>query len=148
MKREVVCFNELAIEPLCKDKGEAKQRIANFVYLLRELRVHTGVKKVRHKDYMMSIPLTRDMTLQDYCNKHGRDKEAILLISMFVHPQVDMNDDVSLESYLDTTTELKQLDGTRKEADGFNAAYCQNTFCVGFLSDNSWEKDFYDITVT
>lgn len=148
MKREIVCFNELSIDPLCKDKAEAKQRIANFVYLLRELRENTGIKKVRHKEYMTSISLTGDMTLQDYCNMHIRDNEAILLMSMFVHPQVNMDDDVSLESYLDTTTELKQTDGTRKEADGFNAAYCQNTFCVGFLSDDSWEKDFHDITVT
>lgn len=75
MKRDVVCFNELAIEPLCKDNGAAKQRIANFVYLLRKLREHTGVKKVRHKEYLTSIPLTGDMTLQDYCNMHARDND-------------------------------------------------------------------------
>lgn len=148
MKREIVCFNELSIAPLCEDNTEAKQRIADFIHLLRELRENIGVKKVRHKEYMTSIPLTEDMTLQDYCNRYNHDNKAILLMSMFVHPQVDMDDDVSLESYLDTTTELKQSDGTRIEADGFNAAYCQNTFCVGFLSDDSWKKDFYDITVS
>lgn len=148
MKREIICFNELSIEPLCKDKAEAKQRIAKFIHVLRELRENIGVKKVRHKEDMTSISLTRDMTLQDYCNMNARDSKAILLMSMFVRPQVDMNDDVTLESYLDTKTELKQSDGTKKEADGFNAAYCQNTFCVGFLSDDSWNKDLYDITVT
>lgn len=148
MRREIVCFNELSINPLCKDNDEAKQRIAKFIHILHELRENTGLKKIRHKEYITGIPLTGDMTLQDYCIRHNHDNEAILLMSMFVHPQVDMDDDVSLESYLDTTTELKQPDGTKEEADGFNAAYCQNTFCVGFLSDESWKKDFYDITVT
>ncbi len=148
MIKEVVCFNDLSVQPLCDSKAMAKQRVADFIYLLREMRSHTGVKKVRHKEYMTGIPLTGDMTLQDYCNEHIHDKEAILLMSMFIHPQVDIEDDVTLENYLDTTTELKLADGSQIIADGFNAAYCQNTFCVGFFSDSFWEKEFYDITVT
>ena len=148
MTREVVCFNDLSMLPLCKDRLDAEHRVADFVCLIREMRSHVGLKKVRHKDYMTAIRLTEDFSLQDYCNEHVHENVANLLISMFIHPQVDMNDDVTLESYLDTRTELQLTDGSRKEADGFNAAYCQNTFCVGFPSDELWENDFFDISVT
>lgn len=148
MTREVVCFNDLSIHPLCKDRSDAAHRVADFVSLIREMRSHVGLKKVRHKDYMTDIWLSEDFTLQDFCNQNIHSKEAILLMGMFIHPQVDMDDDGTLESYLDTRTELKLADGSRKEADGFNAAYCQNTFCIGFASEELWENDFFDISVT
>lgn len=148
MTREVVCFNDLSVQPLCNGIPDAERRVVDFVSLLRKMRSHVGLKKVRHKDYMTDIRLTEDFSLQDYCNDHVRESEAILLMSMFIHPQVDMDDDVTLGSYLDTKTELKLADGSWKEADGFNAAYCQNTFCVGFSSEELWENDFFDISVT
>lgn len=127
---------------------DAEHRVGDFVCLIREMRSHVGLKKVRHKDYMTDILLTKDFSLQDYCNKHIRENAAILLMSMFIHPQVDMNDDVTLEKYLDTNTELKMADGSLKETDGFNAAFCENTFCVGFPSEDFWENDFFDISIT
>jgi hypothetical protein len=148
MKRWFACFNELSVKPLCQTETDAEQRLRDFVSLLREIRGHTSVTKVRHADYMTSISLTDTMTMQDYCNAHINDPIAILLMSSFIHPQVDLDDDKSLQSYLDTTAAVNFPNGNSINGDGFNAAYCQNTFCVGFVSDPVWNDDFFNLTIT
>lgn len=146
--KNIVCFNELSIQPLCQTEAEVEQRIGDFVSLLKEVRNHTGVTKVRHADYMTSIPLTEDITMQDYCNAHTKSPQAIILMNTFIHPQVDMDDDVTLQSYLDTVTEVVVDENQTQWADGFNAAYCQNTFCIGFDSEDVWHNDFFDLKIT
>lgn len=148
MKRWFACFNELSEQPLCQTEADAVQRLHDFATLFREVRGHTSVKKVRHADYMTSISLTDTMTMQDYCNAHINEPLAILLMSSFIHPQVDLDDDNSLQSYLDTTTMVHFPNGNNIIGDGFNAAYCQNTFCVGFVSDSLWNDDFFNLTIT
>lgn len=148
MNRWFVCFNELSERPLCQTTADAEERLRVFAYLLRKIRNHTAVKKVRHADNMTSISLTDTMTMQDYCNTHINEPIAIMLLSSFIRPQVDMDDDNSLQSYLDTTAELNLPNGKSVNADGFNAAYCQNTFCVGFESETIWSNDFFNLTVT
>lgn len=144
----MVCFNELSINPTCKSVAQAEQRVKDFALLMKEIRSHTEVTKVRYSGDLTSIPLTEDMTVQDYCNADMHNPLAIVLLSMFIKPQVDEEDDESLKSYLDTTVEISVGEDQRVEADGFNAAYCQGTFCVGFASESIWESDFFDISVT
>lgn len=147
MKRWFVCFNELSEQPLCQTDEEVEKRIHDFAELIREIRSHTSVTKVRYADYMTSISLTGSLTMQDYCNSHINDPVAIVLLSSFIRPQVDMDNDNSLQSYLDTTAEVELSKGIRKNGDGFNAAYCQNTFCVGFESNPVWERDYFNLTI-
>ena len=146
---DMVCFNELSIQPLCQTEAEADKRLKNFVALLKEVKRHTKITKIRHEKDLTSIPLSNGITVQDYCNKNIRSAEAIIVLSMFVHPQVDTEkDDSILQNYLDTETELLIDEKTSVPADGFNAAYCQSTFCVGFDSDSIWNNDFFDLKIT
>jgi hypothetical protein len=142
------CFNELSMQPLCTSEAAADQRVRHFLVMLREVRKHTNITKVRHDGDMTTIKLTPTLTLQDYLNVHTTNPAVRALLGIFTHPQVDMDDDISLKSYFDTTTEVKEENGLMTTADGFNAAYCQNTFCVGFESCAKWQNDFFDLTVT
>lgn len=143
----IACFNELSILPLCKTRTEAEQRLKYFVKLLQQVRQHTKITKIRYAGDLSKIYLTKEMTIQDYCNANARSPIAITLLSMFIKPQVDMEDDITLQKYLDTTTEIKMGNGKIRPADGFNAAYCQTTFCVGFNSNSLWDNDFFPLTV-
>lgn len=142
------CFNELSMQPLCTSEASAEQRVHNFLVMVKEVRKHTHITKVRHAGDMTTIQLTPTMTLQDYLNAHTKQPDVIALLGLFTPPQVDMDDDISLQSYFNTTTEVKMGDNVVTQADGFNAAYCQNTFCVGFKSCTTWENDFFDLIVT
>lgn len=142
------CFNELSLEPLCDSETSADQRVRKFLVMLREVRNHTHITKVRHDGDMTSILLTETQTLQDYINLHTKDPAVIALLGIFTQPQVDMDDDISLQSYFDTKTAVRIDNNNVVPADGFNAAYCQNTFCVGFESCAIWQEDFFDLTVT
>ena len=142
------CFNELSMRPLCASEGEAEQRVLHFLLMLREVRKHTNITKVRHSGDMTTIRLTPSLTLQDYLNAHTTQPAVIALLGIFTHPQVDMDDDISLQSYFDTEAEVIIGDDVVAPADGFNAAYCQNTFCVGFESCSTWQNDFFNLAVT
>lgn len=143
-----VCFNELSMQPLCASEKDAGQRVWNFLVMLREVRRHTNITKVRHAGDMTTIQLTSTLTLQDYLNAHITQPAMIALLGIFVHPQVDMDDDISLMSYFETTAEVKLGNDNVVLADGFNAAYCQNTFCVGFESCVMWQSDLFDLSIT
>ena len=142
------CFNELSIQPLCASEADADQRVRNFLLMFREVRVHTKIRKVRHSGDMTAIQLTSTLTLQDYLNAHTTQPAVIALLGIFTHPQVDMDDEISLQSYFGTETEVIIGNGVAALADGFNAAYCQNTFCVGFESCVTWQNDFFNLSVT
>lgn len=141
------CFNELSMQPLCTSETSAEQRVRNFLVMLREVRKHTHITKVRHAGDMTTIQLTPTLTLQDYLNAHTTQPAVRALLGIFVQPQVDMDDDISLQSYFDTMSEVKIGDNIVALADGFNAAYCQNTFCVGFESCATWQNDFFDLSI-
>lgn len=145
--RYFACFNELSLQPLCVSEVDAWQRVNRFLRMLKEVRSHTGIKKVRHDGDMTTIRLTDRLTLQDYVNTHMRNDAVRALLGLFVQPQVDMNDEISSQRYFDTETDVKLDDGSLMPADGFNAAYCQDTFCVGFESCVTWRKDFFDLCV-
>lgn len=142
------CFNELSTQPFCTSELSAEQRVRNFLVMMRELRKHTHITKVRHAGDMTTIHLTQNLTLQDYLNAHTTNPTVLSLLGIFIHPQVDMDDDISLQNYVDTSTEVKTGENNMILADGFNAAYCQNTFCVGFESCAIWQKDFFNLAVT
>ena len=148
MMGNIACFNDLSEKPLCKTEDEAERRLLYFVNLLKEVRIHRGITKVRHANDISQIYLTKDMTMQDYCNMHMHEPAVAALIWTIIHPQVDMNDDKTLQSYLDTTTEVIFNGDRNIVSDGFNAAYCQQTFCVGFNSGSVWNNDFFNISVT
>lgn len=142
------CFNELSTQPLCASVSDVEQRVRDFLIMLRDVRKHTGITKVRHAGDMTTIALTPALTLQDYLNTHTNDPAVRALLGIFTHPQVDEKDEISFQNYIDTATEIKMDDNSVTPADGFNAAYCQNTFCVGFESCATWQKDFFDLVVT
>lgn len=146
--RYFACFNELSTQPLCDSDADTEHRVRDFLITFREVRKHTGITKVRHAGDMTTIPLTPTLTLQDYLNAHTTNQAVRALLGIFTHPQVDTDDDISLQNYFDTTAEVKMGDESVIPADGFNAAYCQNTFCVGFESCATWQKDFFDLVVT
>ena len=103
---------------------------------------------MRHDGNLTTIQLTGTLTLQDYINSHTNDVAVRALLGIFVEPHIDTNDNVSFQAYCDTKTEVALGEGTFVLAEGFNAAYCQNTFCVGFESCATWQKDFFDLVVT
>lgn len=146
--RYFACFNELSMLPLCTSETSADQRVRNFLRMLREVRKHTHITKVRHEGDMTTIMLTDSLTLQDYLNAHTTDPAVRALLGIFTHPQIDMDDEISSQSYFDTATCVKTDADNFVPADGFNAAYCQNTFCVGFESCLIWQNDFFDLIVT
>ena len=118
------CFNELSIQPLCTSEMSAEQRVRNFLIMLMEVRKHTHITKVRHIGDLTTIQLTPTLTLQDYLNAHTKQPAVMALLGIFTQPQVDMDDDISLQSYFDTITEVKMGDNIVTLGDGFNAAYC------------------------
>ena len=142
------CFNELSTQPLCASVLNAEQRVRDFLIMLKNARKHTRITKVRHAGDMTTIPLTQTLTLQDYLNTHTTDPTVRALLGIFIHPQVDTDDDISLQNYFDTETEVDTGNNFMIPADGFNAAYCQNTFCVGFESCATWQNDFFNLVVT
>lgn len=144
----IACFNELSIYPLCSTEVDVEQRVNDFVSLLKEIRNHTNITKVRVFEDMVSIPLKDGISMWDFCCNHSKTPQAQILFSMIVHPQVDMDDDSSLQKYIDTNTEIYLDEDNKQLADGFNAAYCQNTFCIGFESSDVWSNDFFNITVS
>lgn len=146
--RYFACLNELSEQPLCVSEASAEQRVKGFIQMLSAVRKHTSITKVRHNGDMTSIPLTATMSLQDYINGHTKDNVVRALLGIIIHPQVDMEDDISLQKYVDTKVEVCLGEDVRAESDGFNAAYCQGTFCVGFESCDTWKNDFFDLTVT
>ena len=141
------CFNELSMQPLCTSESSAEQRVQKFLIMLKEVRKHTNITKVRYAGDMSTIQLTPTLTLQDYLNTHTTNPQVRALLGIFTQPQVDMKDDISLQSYFDTTVEVNVTKNLEAPADGFNAAYCQNTFCVGFESCATWQNDFFDLNV-
>lgn len=146
----VACFNELSPWPPCKTEAEADARIKNFVAFLKQVRDHTGITKVRHDGDLTSIRLTETMSVQDYCNKTCYDRNNPLpqiLMNMFVKPHVDTDDVTAFQSYMDTAAEVEFDGGACAAAEGFNAAYCQRTFCVGFDSSELWHNDFYKLII-
>lgn len=146
--KNFACFNELSVRPLCTSEASVDQRIRNFLKMLKEVRNHTHITKVRLEGEMTTVMLTETMSLMDYLNSHTTNPTIRAMLGIFIHPQVDMDDDISLQRYLDTRTDLKYDDGSIRQADGFNAAYCQNTFCVGMESCAMWQKDFFDLLVS
>lgn len=141
------CFNELSMQPLCTSEESAEQRVHNFLVMFKTVREHSEITKVRHSGNMTTIQLTATMTLQDYINSHTRQPAMMALLGIFTQPQVDMDDDISLQTYLDTSAEMRLANNVVSPADGFNAAYSQNTFCVGFWSSFIWERDYFELSV-
>lgn len=146
--RNFACFNELSVQPLCISETDADLRVRTFLKVLREVRMHTHITKVRHEGDMTTIKLTDSVTLQDYLNAHTTDPAVIALLGIFIYPQIDIDDEISSLDYFETETCVKTDCASIVHADGFNAAYCQNTFCVGFESCATWQNDFFDLLVS
>ena len=142
-----VCFNELALTPLCADRQETEIRIRLYVKTLEQLRLQKNIKKVRYHEHMTNIPLSKEMSLQEYCAAHRHDPISNLLLSTFTMPQVDEKNEPVLEKYCDTQVNV-QKEGKCLKAHGFNAAYCQGTYCVGFVSEDFWKDCLYLISIT
>lgn len=141
-----VCFNELSTYPLCFSEGDADVRILLYVQTLKEAVSH-GIKRVRYSDDLTSVPLTDSLSLQDYCNTRMRSERVQLIMSMASKPQVPMDDNEAIEAYLKTETKIEKK-GDAITADGFNAAFCLGTYCVGFASESFWDNPPFLIHVS
>ena len=80
----IACFNDLSVLPLCQNEAEAEERVRRFVTLLKEVRNHTGITKVRHAGDISMIRLTEGMTMQDYCNQHIHEPAVAALVEDFL----------------------------------------------------------------
>lgn len=146
MAANEICFNELSLTPLCADKQEVETRIRQYVDTLEQFRLQKGIKKIRYHEHMTAIRLSEDMNLQEYCAVHRHDPISNLLLSTFTMPQVDEKNESALEKYCDTQA-FVQKGEERLKAHGFNAAYCQGTYCIGFQPENFWANCLYPITI-
>lgn len=125
---------------------EVEKRIKQYCTTLKYIYDNIKVKKVRYHDHMANIFLMKGVSMQNYCSTHKRDTLAILLLSTFTMPQVDENNDSVLESYCDIQAFINK--GTKLiPTHGFNAAYCLNTFCIGFESEVFWKDCKYRIII-
>ena len=52
--KNFACFNELSVRPLCTSEASVDQRIRNFLKMLKEVRNHTHITKVRLEGEMTS----------------------------------------------------------------------------------------------
>lgn len=145
MRHNEICFNELSIVPLCQTPNEVENRIRQYITTLKAL-YKFGIKKVRYHENMVNIPLSGDMSMQQYCNIHKHDPLASLLLSTFTMPQVDENNEDVLNRYCETQVTVHKED-VKLNAHGFNAAYCSGTFCIGFQSEDFWKSCTYSITI-
>ena len=141
-----ICFNNLSIFPLCTSNAEIEDRMDKYILTLKSAGLH-GIKKVRYAGDLTSVRLSDEYSVQDYCNTRIKENGAILVLSMATKPQVPEDDDNVLEDYLETKTSVLGDDET-VEADGFNAAFCMGTYCIGFASDAFWTKLQYQIKVS
>ena len=132
--------------PLCTSDAEIEDRMEKYIPTLKSAGLH-GIKKVRYAGDLTSVRLSEEYSVQDYCNTHMKENGAILVLSMATKPQVPEGDDNVLENYLETQTSVNR-DDVLVEADGFNAAFCMGTYCIGFASDAFWSKLQYQIKVS
>lgn len=95
---------------------------------------------------MISIPLSEEISLQQYCKLHRNDPLSTLLLSTFTRPQIDEDNLPILEKYCDTQVKITK-NSRQLNAHGFNAAYCSGTFCIGFYSEEFWKSCIYKITI-
>ena len=129
--------------PLCTTDAEMENRMEKYILTLKSAGLH-GVKKVRYAGDLTSVRLSDEFSVQDYCNTRMKENGAILVLSMATKPQVPDDDEIVLENYLETQTRVKK-DDVFVEADGFNAAFCMGTYCIGFASDAFWSILQYQI---
>lgn len=132
--------------PLCTTDAEMENRMEKYILTLKSAGLH-GVKKVRYAGDLTSVRLSDEFSVQDYCNTRMKENGAILVLSMATKPQVPDEDEIVLENYLETQTRVKK-DDVFVEADGFNAAFCMGTYCIGFASDAFWSILQYQIQVS
>lgn len=143
----VFCFNDLSPIPLCDNDMEVESRIDAYTKTIKAANRTLELKKIRYNSTLDKILVSKNTSLQDYCNKNINDPKAILLISTHTMPQVDMQDDESLSKYLDATTTIF-VNNTVFKADGFNAGYCQGFPCIGFASPDWLNRCLYEIVVS
>lgn len=141
-----ICFNDLSESPLCENTLEIEDRMDKYILTLKHAGLR-GIKKVRYSGDLTSVRLSDDFSVQDYCNTRMKENGARLLLSMATKPQVPDDDDAVLEDYLQTQTSVIREDNP-VEADGFNAAFCLRTYCIGFASDSFWTRLQYQIDVS
>jgi len=141
------CFNDLSPIPYCKDVKEIEERVSLFVATIKESATSLGLKKIRYSGTLDKVPLSMEITLQDFCNSNVRDPKSILLLSTHTMPQVDDENDDILSNFFDTSTKIV-IEGQETPADGFNAGFCQRVPCIGFASI-FWRKNaVYEIAVS
>ena len=141
------CFNELSIDPVCKSETEKHNPIVSFVNTIKKAKEVYGTQQVRYQTNLCNIHLDEKDSMQDYCNKNIHNPEAIAILSSQTSPQVDLNDSVIAEKYINTKGTIEK-DGDCIDADGFTAAFVYNTFAIGFDSDKFWAKPLHKILIT
>ena len=146
-KFKQVCFNELSVKALCQSDMEKHDRMLRLAQTIRAANTIFGTKRVRYQNNLCDIPLDGKDSMQDYCAMFRHNPESTLILSTHTSPQVDLDDNVIAEKYIDTRVTIKK-EGTIVEAEGFTAAFAYNTFALGFDSDEFWDDLLYKIHVT
>lgn len=140
------CFNELSVEPVCKSETEKHDRMVNFVNTIKKANDVYGTKLVRYQANLCDIHLDEKDSIQDYCTKNIHNPEVGVILSSQTSPQVDLDDDIIAEKYIETKVTIEK-DGSRIEAEGFTAAFVYDTFAIGFDSDEFWANPLHKIQV-
>lgn len=140
-----ICFNDLSLYPLCVDETEIELRMNQYIQTLKKAG-SKGIKKVRYAGDLTTVLLSENYSVQDYCNLRMKTDTARLIISMATKPQVPEENDEVLEQYLETETYVMKDEPIK--ADGFNAAFCMGTYCIGFASDAFWSMPQFQISIS
>lgn len=139
-----VCFNELTLEPSCKDEKEVYQRVNQYAQTLKSAYETLGTKVVRYEEDLAAIKLSEGINLREFCNKYRREAGIIAILSSATMPQVDPDDEIGAKAYKDT---LVMLQNEEKCSDGLAAAYVNDVPSIGFASCNYWNDLMHDFRI-
>lgn len=145
MELEMV-LNELSLQPLAKNKPEARQRMSDLISTMIAAS-RAGVNKTlrTHQD-LTPEPLAPDYLLAQWLNDHEVDREARrYFISLAFHAPylVDINDHTVGEK-VDGSDFFHNGDC----AIGLGFAYCLDTLALSIRSDACWHDSHLELTHT
>ncbi len=138
-------FNELTEFPLAADFNEAYQRVVQFLQTYKA-RPSIFDKRIRLENHIGELQLTDAVSLQDFCkNPKGRTVGALLL-GLGRHPFIDPNTPEE-DQYLEKNYTLNHHED-KKEAIGLASAYLSDTICIGFESENFWQRIEHELEIS
>ena len=142
-----LCFNELTLQPECKDETEMFKRIHEYANVLKLAQRQIGTKVVRYECDLSNIWLSKEISLMDFCTKYHRDASLIAILSMHTMPQVDPENGAVNKAFQGTNASLF-IDGNECPSLGMSASYVYGVPSVGFASSKYWNDVMHEIHIT